>query len=211
MRVDQLEAQNRELGIARTYETALLARDDRLHITSLSTATSGDATVARLSALLRAAMRASQGEDDPSAPAAASPRDESTSRSASSLSSSSFGFGDDDEPPDDARSRADHALERECELARLERENAELRRMLGHPVPDFPYAPAPPPRAPPPQMPRRFPSLRTSGLGVYNPFPGSGGAMGIGMVQSPGGVDFSPEGLWREQERAREGREALLS
>ncbi|KZV91112.1 hypothetical protein EXIGLDRAFT_837324 [Exidia glandulosa HHB12029] len=238
-RQSALEAQERELGIARMYETALLARDDRLHTATLGAATSADATVAHLGGILRSAMRALQGEVDGTSPIApATPLDDMTSSS----SSSSFGFplppssSSSSEPapapsePQSAIPDADTALERDCELARLERENAELRRMLGSPLPDYPYSPSPPLRAP--TLPRRFPSLRTSGLGVYNPFPGSGGAMGIGMgerrgsdgggggmnlnlnltmLPSPGGVDFSPENLWREQERARENREALLS
>jgi hypothetical protein len=67
--------------------------------------------IARLSYIFRQLLRAQGGEDvDPPA----SPADEAAERE-----------------PWTAAKAADHALDREIELARLEKENEELRRMLG--------------------------------------------------------------------------------
>ncbi|EJD34953.1 hypothetical protein AURDEDRAFT_188877 [Auricularia subglabra TFB-10046 SS5] len=174
-----MASQERELELARSFERALLARDDRLHAQALDVATSSDALIARLSALLRAAVRANNGEPDPD------------------------GLEQDEEQREGRD--GDWALDRDCELARLERENAELRRMLGAPVPDYPYD-MPPPAFRSATIPtRRFPP-RASGLGVYTQSLGPG--MGIGMQQaSPiqGNMgEWSPsvgrEGMWRDRE-----------
>jgi len=91
-------------------EQAKLERENRVRV-----------ALTRVGANLRHAWRSALGESPPSSP--------------SSQSSNPEDFN-----VDDVRDAADWSLEREIELARLERENAELRRMAGHPVPGYPYA-----------------------------------------------------------------------
>ncbi|KAI0263928.1 hypothetical protein BC834DRAFT_884599 [Gloeopeniophorella convolvens] len=89
------EVQSQELARIREYESRLLERETEVHAASLSSETALLNTYARLSTLLRRALRALGGE-----------------------------------APD---GDADWALERECELSRLERENALLHALLAAP------------------------------------------------------------------------------
>ncbi|KAI0286155.1 hypothetical protein BC826DRAFT_1093582 [Russula brevipes] len=87
------DVQCQELTRIREYESRILERDTEAQVAQLGVQTALSASLMRISALLRSALRAYNGE------------------------------GEDADP--DA---ADWALERECELARLERENAEEGR-----------------------------------------------------------------------------------
>jgi len=94
----QHDIQSQELTRIREYESRILERESEAQIAQLGVQTAFSASLTRVSALLRTALRAVDGESE-------------------------------DGDPD----AADWALERECELARLERENAMLRMLLGVP------------------------------------------------------------------------------
>ena len=94
----QHDVQCQELTRIREYESRILERETEAQIAQLGVQTSLSGSLMRVSALLRNALRAFNGEAE-------------------------------DGDPD----AADWALERECELARLERENAMLRMLLGVP------------------------------------------------------------------------------
>jgi len=98
------EVQERELNLTREYESALIAKETEVMSEDLNSNMALSASFSRLGQNLRKTMRALNGEESP-----------------------------DGEDGGDlaAVMAADWALERESELARLERENAELRRMVG--------------------------------------------------------------------------------
>ncbi|KAH7097709.1 hypothetical protein BKA62DRAFT_715647 [Auriculariales sp. MPI-PUGE-AT-0066] len=202
-RKSALENQKRELSISRTYESVLLAREERQERAALETETRTRDVLSRLGSRLRSAWRTSQGEVV-------------TDCSFTTSSFQTYPLPDSDEG---ARALADWSLERECELARLERENADLRRMIGQPVQGYPYAldaahgghgaslsygnnsssgtgsddsdsvpSRPHPTSKPLPLPgspelaaRRLVSLRGTGVRVASPFAGTGGSMGIGL------------------------------
>jgi len=94
----QHDVQSQEPTRIREYESRILERETEGQAAQLGVQTAFSASLTRVSALLRSALRAFDGESE-------------------------------DGDPD----AADWALERECELARLERENAVLRMLLGVP------------------------------------------------------------------------------
>jgi len=105
------DVQERELSLIREYETKLLARQESHAAQDLLTSTSVSESLVRISHLFRQYLRSLGGEDvEP----AASPF-----------------VNDENHEPWATSAASEHALEREIELARLERENDELRRMLG--------------------------------------------------------------------------------
>ncbi|KAF7969846.1 hypothetical protein HWV62_25842 [Athelia sp. TMB] len=111
-----LAAQQHELTLTSHYEALLQARETSAHTAELAASTNNAQSLARLAGNLRALLRCMNGHDpnDPDAP----PRDR------------------DDGSADlgallDALGGEDWALERETEIARLEGENRELRRVLG--------------------------------------------------------------------------------
>jgi len=107
----QQDVQERELSLIREYETKLLALQEGYAAQDLLTSSSVSESLVRISHLLRQCLRSFQGEDiDPPRP----PSVDEESRQPWTTSTAS-----------------DQALEREIELARLEKENEELRRMLG--------------------------------------------------------------------------------
>ena len=101
----QHEIQEQELELIRKYEAALLAKEAEQLTEDLDTNMAFSSSISTLGKNLRKALRALDGED---APESGDERDDMTTFNAS-----------------------EWALDRECELARLEKENAELRRMLG--------------------------------------------------------------------------------
>ena len=104
--------QERELSLIRDYETKLLARQEEDAAHDLSSSTAVSESLGRISNLLRQFLRTLGGEDiDPQA--------------------MHGGDEDEDRDPWDSVSAAEYALEREIELARLEKENEELQRMMG--------------------------------------------------------------------------------
>ncbi|RDB17913.1 hypothetical protein Hypma_000929 [Hypsizygus marmoreus] len=103
--------QESELTLIREYETKLLARQEEYAAQDLSSSTALSESLGRISHLLRQFLRSLGGEDtDPPI----TPDDEEENRE-----------------PWTSAAASDHALEREIELARLEKENEELRRMMG--------------------------------------------------------------------------------
>ncbi|KAF9777639.1 hypothetical protein BJ322DRAFT_1095772 [Thelephora terrestris] len=99
------EIQERELELIRKYEAALLAKEAEQLMEDLDANMAFSSSVSTLGKNLRKALRALDGEDTQET---GEERDDMTVLAAS-----------------------EWALDRECELARLEKENVELRRMLG--------------------------------------------------------------------------------
>jgi len=99
------EIQENELELIRKYEAALLAKEAEQLMEDLDANMDFSSSVSILGQNLRKALRALDGEDTQEI---GDERDDMTVLAAS-----------------------EWALDRECELARLEKENAELRRMLG--------------------------------------------------------------------------------
>ncbi|KAJ7095984.1 hypothetical protein B0H15DRAFT_774547 [Mycena belliarum] len=123
------DVQQRELALAREYESQLLARQEDSDSHDLGSSTTVYEALGRISHVLRQLLREQNGEPpepevDPAAPPAPRPlpvedREPWTTLAAREPWTAPTVTG------------ADHALEREIELARLEKENEELRRMLG--------------------------------------------------------------------------------
>ncbi|KIJ64499.1 hypothetical protein HYDPIDRAFT_111826 [Hydnomerulius pinastri MD-312] len=111
------DVQEHELALIRDYESKLLAKESESLLRALSVTTVESTSLGRISTTLRSLMRVLNGEE-PFSTSASSPSPESSSSPAEE-----FDFGE--------REEEDWALERECELARLERENAILRRLFG--------------------------------------------------------------------------------
>lgn len=103
--VGQHEIQEQELELIRKYEAALLAKEAEQLTEDLDTNMAFSSSISTLGQNLRKALRALDGEDITES---GDERDEMVTFTAS-----------------------EWALDRECELARLEKENVELRRMLG--------------------------------------------------------------------------------
>jgi len=111
------DVQERELSLIREYEMKLLARQEE-HVTQdLALSSSISESLVRLSNHLRQFLRSLQGEEP--------------SRSSRIMDSADEEEGDFRDGWTSREAGTDQALEREIELARLERENGELRRMLG--------------------------------------------------------------------------------
>jgi len=131
------EVQMHELSLIRSGEEEAIAREDEGLDASLQSSNATSNSLTRVSQLLRKSIRSLGGEDLPNPP----------------NSEAYAAYLEDTLPPGsepgewDTVARADWALERECELARLEDENRILRRMLGERVEDadgrelFPSAP----------------------------------------------------------------------
>lgn len=107
----QQDVQERELSLIREYESKLLAREEENATKDLLASTAVSESFARISHILRQFLRSECGED--TYPSTSTPSD-----------------ADADHAPTPTQA-AEHALEREIELARLEKENEELRRMMG--------------------------------------------------------------------------------
>lgn len=94
--------QERELSLIREYETKLLALEDENAGEELKQSTETSESLRRIAHLLRQLLRTQCGEE----------------------------VVDIDEE-EWGRGTGDYAMEREIELARLEKENEELKRMMG--------------------------------------------------------------------------------
>ncbi|KZT57465.1 hypothetical protein CALCODRAFT_496112 [Calocera cornea HHB12733] len=109
--------QTHDLALTRHYEALLLTSQSALMNSSLQTSAQQTESLARLSHLLRAALRSLQGEPgspDPSPPGSPSSPEKLVARGLA--------------PPEES---GDWNLDREVELARLEAENSMLRSLLG--------------------------------------------------------------------------------
>ena len=95
----------------REYEAKLLAREEDNSKRDLDSSTAISQSLVRLSYLLRQVLRSQNGEDIDSPVTRAD--------------------DDDNREPWTVSAVSDHALERDIELARLEKENEELRRLMG--------------------------------------------------------------------------------
>lgn len=116
-RLVQRDVQEHELTLIREYEARLLAKESENLLCALSSTTAESISLGRISATLRSLFRVLNGEDVP-CPSSSSPPPETNNSPSDDFD---FGHREDD----------DWGLERECELSRLERENAVLRRLLG--------------------------------------------------------------------------------
>ncbi|KAF9242548.1 hypothetical protein BU15DRAFT_86754 [Melanogaster broomeanus] len=122
------DVQEHELALIREYESKLLVKESDNLLRTLSSTTAESISLGRISATLRGFVRVLNGEEVPST-SSSSPT--SNPGPETNSPSQEFDFGGKEED--------DWALERECELARLERENAVLRRMLGQDVQEPEY------------------------------------------------------------------------
>ncbi|KAG2070429.1 hypothetical protein BDR04DRAFT_1142823 [Suillus decipiens] len=107
------DVQEHELALIREYESKLIARESEDLLRALSASTAQSAALGRISSTLRHLMRVLNGED---AEVVDTPSPEAKEGDAEEF---------------DFEEKKDWSLERDCELARLERENSVLRRMLG--------------------------------------------------------------------------------
>ncbi|KAF4590025.1 hypothetical protein EYR38_009323 [Pleurotus pulmonarius] len=118
------DVQERELSLIRDYERKLLLLEEENSKRELANSTTISESLARLSHVLRQVLKMQCGE--PSTPLPSK---------ASAISLAEPGIGTDidleDREPWKAAVFAEQSLERDIELARLEKENEELRRMLG--------------------------------------------------------------------------------
>jgi len=124
-----MAAQQHELTLTRHYESLIAARENSLLNSDLSANTTVSHSLQRISENLRGLLRTLAGEE------ADLPDTSEASNAASAAGSESDdGRGlhqTEEELLDGLLGREDWALERENEIARLEKENEELRRMLG--------------------------------------------------------------------------------
>jgi len=97
--------------LIREYETKLLAREEGNAAQELLASTALSASLSRLSNVLRGLLRIESGEDDEGPPAERTLEEE--------------------EEPWNVTLAAEHSMEREIELARLQAENEQLKQMLG--------------------------------------------------------------------------------
>ncbi|KAK0500704.1 hypothetical protein EDD18DRAFT_1145496 [Armillaria luteobubalina] len=133
-----LAAQQHELTLTRHYEGLLMARENQTLSTDLSSSTNMSRSLQRLSFNLRNLLRSMAGENPDAEPHHLRSLSEAEYEG-SSLDQlidpvelqSLLDALDDHANYTNAPGREDWAIERESEIARLERENAELRRMLG--------------------------------------------------------------------------------
>ncbi|KIJ41984.1 hypothetical protein M422DRAFT_31587 [Sphaerobolus stellatus SS14] len=108
------DAQQHELALARHYESLLIPRETSLMASDLAASTAYSEALGRMSDMLRKALRAAGGEStDTEAPIG------------------EYHPYNDEGGYIDGIEQADYALERETELARLEFENQELRKLAG--------------------------------------------------------------------------------
>ncbi|TDL17834.1 hypothetical protein BD410DRAFT_793870 [Rickenella mellea] len=124
-----LDVQLRELSIARHYEAQLLARESRSMEDQLSANSALSVIVARVSQRLRKVIRSMNGETPSSGTTPASLL--LTDVDGGDFSVGGAGGGEREPEVWGATEDSDWALERECELERLAKENEELRRMIG--------------------------------------------------------------------------------
>ncbi|KAI0931428.1 hypothetical protein AcV5_005081 [Taiwanofungus camphoratus] len=119
-----LAAQRHELTLTQHYETLIIARETSLMHADLSNHTAVSQSLQRLAENLRALLRSIGGEGESSqspdhqVDTAGGNHDHDQSQSEEDLLEGLLG-------------RDDWALERETEVSRLEKENEELRKMLG--------------------------------------------------------------------------------
>ncbi|EIW80927.1 hypothetical protein CONPUDRAFT_89999 [Coniophora puteana RWD-64-598 SS2] len=122
------DVQERELALIKEYELKLLERESENGKRDLGITSQQSAGIARISQTLRLLMRELNGEG-------ASPIPQ-TEEDSPLVALTALDNDDDDSEMHEVDIMDDHALERECELARLVKENLMLRRLLGEDVHD---------------------------------------------------------------------------
>ncbi|PCH34113.1 hypothetical protein WOLCODRAFT_22464 [Wolfiporia cocos MD-104 SS10] len=125
-----LAAQRHELTLTKHYESLIHARETSLLQAELSNDTAVQQSLERLADNLRALLRTMTGEEPEASSHPQQPAPEQGGTD-DSQPAPAPAHASDDSLLDGLRGREDWALEREAEIARLERENEELRRMLG--------------------------------------------------------------------------------
>ena len=133
----KLAAQQHELTLTRHYEALLLARESQSLTTDLTSNTNTSQAFQRLSKNLRALLRSMAGEDPEDQGVISNFPNQNEDSAETTESEQDFQVllqALDEEGAGGyagTEGREDWALERECEIARLEKENEELRRLLG--------------------------------------------------------------------------------
>ncbi|KAJ7288456.1 hypothetical protein C8J57DRAFT_1280297, partial [Mycena rebaudengoi] len=135
------DVQERELALAREYESQLLARQEDNDSQDLGSSTTVYEALRRISHVLRQLLRVQAGEPPEPEPEPESQPELPVAAKVDLIPEIKALAVEDREPWTTLAARepwtapavtgADAALEREIELARLEKENEELRRMLG--------------------------------------------------------------------------------
>ena len=137
-----LDTQSHELSLIRSYESHLLAREEENTAKDLALATSLTHSLVRLSGVLRGLVRLESGEEHlPQIMGGLTVGKSSTSSNEGSSPTGADAKVDADSDAEVLEDRepwmgleaseSDYALERDIELARLEKENEELRRLAG--------------------------------------------------------------------------------
>ncbi|KAL0066613.1 hypothetical protein AAF712_006417 [Marasmius tenuissimus] len=128
----QLAAQQHELTLSRHYETLLMARATQDQSSDPIIAMNMSKSIHRLLLTLRNLLASMSGEENPDPPDTDDSGYVDPAELASLLEAvESRISGEDDNGYPEIGSSSDWPVERECEIARLERENDELRKMLG--------------------------------------------------------------------------------
>ena len=119
--VHQMASQQHELTLARHYESLIMARESSLMQADMSNNTAVAESLTQLAKNLRSLLRSLNGEDP-------EPSDQPADQQAGTPPENA---AHEDELLDGLLGRDDWALEREAEIARLNQENEELRKLLG--------------------------------------------------------------------------------
>lgn len=129
----QLAAQQHELTLTRHYEALLAARESQQITSDLTANSNMSHSLQRLCHYLRGLLKTMAGENadssEPDYDGPPSPFDASDLEELTTLLEKLDHLGD--ESASGASGRQDWAVERESEISRLEKENDELRRVLG--------------------------------------------------------------------------------
>ncbi|KAJ7755045.1 hypothetical protein DFH07DRAFT_920840 [Mycena maculata] len=127
-----LATQQHELNLTRHYEALLLTRETQNLSQDLVSGTDLARSLQRVSQLLRGMLRSMAGEDAALPNPDAEEEDPANLVDPSDLEALVNALDERGQPGYTGNEgREDWAFERECEIARLEQENAELRRLLG--------------------------------------------------------------------------------
>jgi hypothetical protein len=123
--LEQLAAQQHELTLTRHYETLLQARETQGMSTDLASSTTTAQSLYRLAQNLRLLLRSLNGQESPESENAHAQTD--VDFDPQTFKAILQSLEDDLEALD----QDDWAIEREAEIAGLEKENEELRKQLG--------------------------------------------------------------------------------
>ncbi|KAF5369529.1 hypothetical protein D9758_002579 [Tetrapyrgos nigripes] len=139
------DVQERELSLVREYETKLLEMEERNATRELAASTTLSESLSKMSQLLRQCLRGQGGEQLRDLEESRRRRKHNASESQSQSQAEGEGQAEKEDALEELEefvherepwtasdvTQAEWALEREIELARLERENEELRRLVG--------------------------------------------------------------------------------